>query len=78
MAAAAIYASGGGSIADVVYWLIVGLLIGARYIDIVQFKGKTADGEPATTAHLRRYVFTVLLAGVAVWAAARALGPGFS
>ena len=78
MAAAAVYASAGWSIADVVYWLIVGLLICARYIDIVRFKGKTTDGEPATTTHLKRYALMVLLVGAALWAAARALGPGFA
>ncbi len=78
MATASVYGSGGWSIADVVFWLIVGLLIGARYIDIVRFKGKTADGKLATMAHLKRYVLMVLLGGVALWAAARALGPGFN
>jgi hypothetical protein len=77
-AALKIYMSTGWSVADVAFWLIVCLLIGARYIDIVRFKGATMDGQPATRAHLKRYVLIVLLASTAVWAVARALGPGFN
>jgi len=77
MAALSVYTSAGWSIADLAFWLIVGLLICARYVDIVRFKGKTTDGKPATMVHFKRYVLMVLLAGAAVWAAARALGPGF-
>ena len=77
MAALAIYTSAGWSIADLAFWLIVGLLIGARYIDIVRYKGTTVHGEPATTAHFKRYVLILLVVGAAVWAVARALGPGF-
>ena len=72
-----VYLSAGWSMADVAYWLIVAMLIGARYVDIARFKGQTIDGGPATMAHLRRYVVLVLLAGSAMWVLARALGPGF-
>jgi hypothetical protein len=77
LAAVSVQRSAGWSIADAALWLIVGLLIGARYLDIVRFKGTTADGAPATMAHLKRYVLLVLVAGAALWGAARALGPGF-
>ena len=73
-----IYRSAGWSIADLVFWLVVGLLIVARYIDIVRYKGTTIDGKPATMAHFTRYVLVVLVASAAVWAIARALGPGFT
>jgi hypothetical protein len=76
-AALAIYKSTGWSIADLAFLLIVGLLIGARYIDIVRYQGKTADGEPATRAHLKRYVLWLLVTAIALWAVTRALGPGF-
>ena len=33
------------------FWLIVVLPLGARYIDIVRFKGTTIHGDPATKAH---------------------------
>jgi hypothetical protein len=73
-----VYVSAGWTVADVVVWLLIGLLIGARYIDIVRFKGTTTDGAPATMAHFKSYVLLVLLAGTAMWAVARALGPGFN
>jgi hypothetical protein len=77
MAALKIYLSTGWSAADAAYWLLVALLVGARYVDIVRFKGQTMDGEPATMAHLKRYVLLVLVAGAALWIVARGLGPGF-
>lgn len=78
IAALAIYKSAGWSIADLAFWLIVGLLIGGRYIDIVRYQGMTVHGEPATTAHLKRYALLLLAVAAAVWAVARALGPGFA
>lgn len=78
MAALVIYQSAGWSIADLVFWLIVGLLVGVRYVDIVRYKGTTVHGEPATTAHFKRYLLMLLVVSGAVWAVARALGPGFA
>jgi hypothetical protein len=77
MAAFSIYESAGRSIADLAFWLIVAMLIGARYIDIVRFKGTTIHGEPATTTHFKRYVLMLLVSAAAVWAMARVAGPGF-
>jgi hypothetical protein len=76
MAALSIYKSAGSSIADLAFWLIVGLLVGARYIDIVRYKGMTVNGDPATSAHFKRYALMLLVVSAAVWAAARLLGPG--
>jgi uncharacterized membrane protein YdcZ (DUF606 family) len=73
-----VYMSAGWTVADVLVWLIIGLLIGARYIDIVRFKGQTINEQPATMAHFRPYALLVLVAGTAMWVAARALGPGFN
>jgi hypothetical protein len=53
------------------------VLIGTRYVDIVRYQGLTADGQPATMAHFRRYAIVLLATAVALWAATRALGPGF-
>ena len=77
LAAVSVQRSAGWSIADAALWLIVGLLILARYVDIVRYKGTTTDGEPATMAHFKRYLLLVLLAGAAMWTVARVLGPGF-
>jgi hypothetical protein len=78
MAALWISQSTGWSIADLAFWLLVGLLIGTRYIDIVRYQGTTVDGEPATTAHFKRYTLLLLVVSAAVWAVARALGPGLA
>ena len=72
-----IYQSAGWTIADVVFWLVIGLMIGARYMDIARFGGTTMNDEPATMAHFRRYALLVLLGGAGAFAAVRALGPGF-
>lgn len=77
LAALSVNRSSGWSIADLTFWLLVTLLVGARYIDIVRFKGTTIHGDPATTGHLKRYVLLLLVVSAAVWAVARALGPGF-
>ena len=77
MAALAISKSAGWSLADLAFWLTVGLLIGARYIDLVRFRGTTIHDEPATQAHFKRYALVLLVGGAAVWVVARALGPGF-
>ena len=77
LAALLVYKSVGWSVADVAFWLLVGMLVGARYIDIARYQGMTIDGEPATTAHVKRYALLLLVVSAAVWALARALGPGF-
>jgi len=76
LTAVAVARSTGWSIADVALWLIVCLTIGARYIDVVRYSGATMEGEPATMADFKLYAVMVLLLGVALWVAARALGPG--
>jgi hypothetical protein len=54
-------------VADAVYWAIVGSLLAARYVDIRYLRGTTADGEPATMVHWRRYAVTVILISVCLW-----------
>ena len=78
MAALLVNKSAGWSIADVAFWLTVGLLICARYIDIVRYQGMTVEGEPATTAHFRRYALMLVPVSAVVWSVARLLGPGFA
>jgi hypothetical protein len=52
---------------DLLYWLTVVCLLGARYADIRYLGGKTADGEPATMAHWRRYAVILGAVSVAIW-----------
>ena len=74
-----IYHSAGWSIADILFGVIPLLMIVVRYVDIVRFQGTTVDGdEPATMAHLKQYALTLVMVTAALWAVARALGPGFS
>ncbi len=44
--------------------ITVGLMIGARRVDITRFGGRTSDGEPATRTDWRRYVAIVLCSAV--------------
>jgi hypothetical protein len=55
------------SIADVLYWAMVGSLLAARYVDIRYLQGTTADGDPATLAHWRRYAAIVGVVSAILW-----------
>jgi hypothetical protein len=61
------------SIADAFYWTIVGSLLAARYVDIRCFCGTTADGDPATMAHWRRYARGLGVVSTALWLGAHAI-----
>lgn len=71
--AAAIFRRGAFSILDVVYWLVVAATAGARFIDVTRFQGRTASGEPATVAHVRRYALVLFVVAVAAWVGAHGL-----
>jgi hypothetical protein len=58
------------TVSTALFILAVGALIGGRYIDIACFKGETADGEPATLSHWRRYAVGVLLVSAVLWVVA--------
>ena len=60
------------SIADALYWAIVGSLLATRYVDIRYFHGTTGDGDPASLADWRRYTVLVVLVAVGLWLVARA------
>jgi len=59
--------SGMLSIADAFYWAVVGSLLAARFIDIRDFCGTTAEGGPATMAHWRRYAVLLGVVATALW-----------
>jgi hypothetical protein len=67
-----VYRAGGFSLYDVLYWMTVASMLGARYVDIHRFQGATASGEPATPEHFRRYAYGVTAGALAVWALAHA------
>ena len=53
---------------DVLYWLTVAGLIALRYADIYHHHGQTADGEPATPRHFKRYAIGLVVVAALVWA----------
>lgn len=62
IATSAYYIATGKSpiISNTVYFLLVISVILARYSDIKFFNGQTAEGEPATMKHWKRFTFIVL------------------
>jgi hypothetical protein len=56
--------------ADAAYAVSLGAMLLGRWLEFRGGAPLTADGEPATAAHLRRYVFWTTALGAAVWAAA--------
>jgi len=55
---------------DLIVWGSVTLVLAARWIDIVRCRGQTAQGEPATLAHWRRFAaLAVLIAAAGSWLA---------
>ena len=60
---------------DLVYWLLVGFIVLARYIDIRYQNGQLAYGEGAATLkHWRRYAVLLVIAYLLAWVAAHLLG----
>lgn len=48
---------------SVLYFLLLGLLIAAKYIDVKYFDGTTADGEkPATITDFKHFLKVVIIA----------------
>lgn len=62
------------SIPSVAMWAVAVSMIAARWVDITRFHGLTADGEPATRGHFRRYALGVAAATAGLWATALAVG----
>ena len=61
------------SLADVLYWVVVGFLLAARYVDIRHLHGTTADGDPATMNHWRRYATIVGVVSAGLWLVSHAM-----
>lgn len=71
-----IASQGGGwfTSANLVFFLILGALPLSRWAEFRGGSPQTSEGDPATPAHLRRYVIVILLVGVVIWIAANAMG----
>ena len=55
---------------DAAFWAVVGSLAVVRALDIRLLGGRTAEGEPATEADLRRYIPVLLVISAGLWALA--------
>ena len=53
--------------ADAAFLLSVLALVGVRYLDVAHLAGATAEGEPATIAHWRRYAIGIGGGALALW-----------
>jgi hypothetical protein len=58
-------------VTDAAYAGVVLALLLARYIDVTKLNGMTTSAEPATRAHLRRYIVVLCLVAALGWLAAR-------
>ncbi len=63
---------------DLAFWALAAALIVIRYLDITRLNGLTANGEPASLAHWRRYAALVLVVSTAIWLLAHAGGRLFA
>ena len=53
--------------ADAIFWIIVAMMVAARFLDVRFFQGATTSGEPATMRDFAQYVLMLLLGGGALW-----------
>jgi hypothetical protein len=58
---------------DAIYWVVVILLVLARYVDIKYLDGLTAQGAPASMTHWYRYSAGLIIGGGLVWGLAHAV-----
>lgn len=59
---------------DFAFFIVLGGLPIARWLEFRAGDPTTSTGEPATPAHLRRYVITTLALGLGAWVFANLLG----
>lgn len=52
---------------DGFFWLVVGVMIAARFLDLSYFSRTRADGQPATATDGWRYVVILVVAAAIVW-----------
>ena len=66
--------SGWLTAADFAFLAVLGALFVARLLEFRGGSPQTATGEPATPAHLRRYVAVTIPLGLSVWVVANLIG----
>lgn len=67
--------SGWLTVLDIAFFVVVGMMILGRWIEVHSGRGKTAyNDEPATPTHFRRYVAVMVPLALAIWTVANAVG----
>jgi hypothetical protein len=69
-----IYGTGWHTTADYVFFATLGVMILGRWLEVLGGIPLTSVGEPATRKDFYQYVSLVLVAGLAIWIVANALG----
>jgi hypothetical protein len=59
---------------DLAYWGTVAALVPARDLDITRFRGRTAEGTPASPVDFQRFALYLAIAAGGVWVSAHAAG----
>lgn len=67
-------ASGWRTVADIFFFAILGGMILGRWLEFRGGNPQTSTGEPASPAHLRRYVLFLVIGGPIVWLLANVIG----
>lgn len=52
---------------DIAYWLVVLLVVSARFVDIKYFAGTDEYGTPASLRHARRFAIKVVSVAGILW-----------
>jgi hypothetical protein len=58
---------------DVTFWVVVGIVIALRYLDVRRFRGRTMDGDPATMHHVVRYAMGLVGGAALLWTLAQSV-----
>jgi len=66
--------TGWHTVADLLYFVILGGMILGRWLEFRGGHPETSAGDPATPADLRRYILLALTIGPALWLAANVIG----
>ncbi len=66
--------SGWLTVADIAFFLVLGGVVLARWIEFQGGNPQKATGEPATPADLHRFVVVTLILGLVVWVIANLIG----
>lgn len=66
--------SGWITVVDVAFFAVLGLCLLGRWLEFRGRNPQTAYGEPATAAHLRRYLLVAPILGLSIWILANILG----